>query len=390
MQRLRLLTFVCTFWLAGAVGPTANAQVTVMTQNLYIGFDIEQYGAELIADPLRVFELTTVAYDQVIATDFASRAAAFARQVEATQPALIGLQEVALFRSGTFDGFGAPHATTVEFDFLQMALDALSARGLHYAAVATIENADAEFPRIGGYDEFGEPFAEDIRLTDRDVILARTDLPDSELQISNVQAASFANAASVLGVPLPRGWLSVDVQAGGLDFRLVSTHLDNDPTLQLAQANELLGPGSPTDTPLDVVLLGDFNSRADGTGTPTYGELLAGGFADAWTMTHGNDPGYTWGHDADLLNTDTTFTERIDLVLLSGNLRATHVDLVGEALADRTPAGLWPSDHAGVVATIVPEPGTIVLAVIGFAGFFGARRAKLSAYPRTRLLWPVS
>jgi endonuclease/exonuclease/phosphatase family metal-dependent hydrolase len=374
MPRIRLLLVVATLGLGFAGSQPAAAQVTVMTQNLYIGFDIEQYGAELIADPLRVFELTTAAYDQVIATDFASRAAAFAQQVEATQPALIGLQEVALFRSGSFDGFGAPHATTVEFDFLQMTLDALSARGLHYAAVATIENADAEFPRIGGYDEFGEPFAEDIRLTDRDVILARTDLPASALQISNVQAASFDSAASVLGVPLPRGWLSVDVQAGGLDFRLVSTHLDNDPTLQLAQANELLGPGSPTDTPLDVVLIGDFNSRADGTGTATYGELLAAGFEDAWTTTHGDEPGYTWGHDADLLNTDTTFTERIDLVLLGGDLRASHADIIGEELADRTPAGLWPSDHAGVVATIVPEPSAIVLAAIGGAGLLALRR----------------
>ncbi len=373
MLRLRVVAALAVALLGSTVGERAAGQVTVMTQNLYIGFDIEIYAAELTAEPLNVVALTTAAYDQVLATDFPSRAAAFALEVEATQPALIGLQEVSLFRSDPFDGFGAPHATTVEFDFLQLTLDALAERGLHYEAVATIENADAEFPRIAGFDAANEPIVEDIRLTDRDVILARTDLPAEAFRVSNPQAANFASAASLLGVDLPRGWVSVDVHAGGLDFRLLSTHLDNDPALQLAQANELLGPGSPSDTPLRVAWIGDFNSRADGTGTATYGHLLSSGLADAWTMTHGDDPGYTWGHDADLLNTASTFTERIDLVLLGEGLAATRVENVGEELADRTPSGLWPSDHAGVVATIVPEPAAMWLALLGVVGACGNR-----------------
>lgn len=380
--------------LAAALGlvaaRSAAGQVAAMTQNLYIGFDIEPYAADVTAEPFDVVALTTTAYEQVLATDFASRAAAFARQVEATRPHIIGLQEVALYRSDPFDGFGPPHATTVEIDFLELTLDALADRGLHYAAAAIVENADAEFPRIAGYDAANDPIVEDIRLTDRDAILVRTDLPAGEFATSNPQAANFTSAASLLGVDLPRGWVSVDVQAGSLAFRVVSTHLDNDPALQLAQAGELLGPGSPTDTELPVVLVGDFNSRADGTGTATYAELLASGFADAWTMTHGDAPGYTWGHDADLLNTESTFTERIDLVLLggaaegtmgggAGGLRATFAEIVGEELADRTPSGLWPSDHAGVVATIVPEPSGIVLAALGAAAIGAVLGARLNA-----------
>ena len=30
----------------------------------------------------------------------------------------------------------------------------------------------------------------------------------------------------------------------------------------------------------------------------------------------------------------------------------TSVDVVGEEPADRTASGLWPSDHAGVIATL--------------------------------------
>lgn len=376
MVRLRFAVALAIAIVILAADRQADGQVTVMTQNLYVGFDIEQFAAEVAANPLNIVALTTAAYDDVVATDFPSRAAAFAREVEATQPALIGLQEVSLFRADPFDGLGRPHATTVRFDFLQLTLDALADRGLHYQAVATIENADVEVPRIAGYDAMDEPIVEDIRLTDYDVILARSDLPPESFSVSNPQAANFAAAASFLDLDVPRGWVSVDVHAGGLDFRLVSTHLDNDPVAQIAQAGELLAPGGPTDTPLDVVLIGDFNSPADGTGTSTYANLLAGGFADAWTATHGDEPGYTWGHDADLLNTTDTFSERIDLVLLGGGLSASFADIVGEELADRTPAGLWPSDHAGVVATIVPEPGTFALVLCGGAALAIRPRGK--------------
>jgi len=44
--------------------------------------------------------------------------------------------------------------------------------------------------------------------------------------------------------------------------------------------------------------------------------------------------------------------QRIDLVLYRGDLAAREMDRVGEEPADQTPSGLWPSDHAGVAATL--------------------------------------
>jgi hypothetical protein len=32
--------------------------------------------------------------------------------------------------------------------------------------------------------------------------------------------------------------------------------------------------------------------------------------------------------------------------------RSVNADVVGEELSARTPSGLWPSDHAGAVATL--------------------------------------
>jgi endonuclease/exonuclease/phosphatase family metal-dependent hydrolase len=45
-------------------------------------------------------------------------------------------------------------------------------------------------------------------------------------------------------------------------------------------------------------------------------------------------------------------TERIDFVLFRGEFKAKHTYLVGDKVRDKTPSGLWPSDHAGVVARI--------------------------------------
>jgi hypothetical protein len=45
-------------------------------------------------------------------------------------------------------------------------------------------------------------------------------------------------------------------------------------------------------------------------------------------------------------------TKRIELVLTKGGFNPVAVDVVGEESADRPASGLWPSDHAGVVATL--------------------------------------
>jgi hypothetical protein len=196
------------------------------------------------------------------------------------------------------------------------------------------------------------------------VILARTDLPPSQLKLSNVQSDTFD---VILRVPIGntgqtfdavRGWQSVDAKVRGQTFRFINTHLEAESTnplinqIQVAQALEILA--GPANTDLSVILVGDFNSRADGTGTPTYGILLgAGRFADVWTVTHpGGELGNTWGHAPDLRNTTVNLTQRLDLVLFRGDLRAFDADIVGDELGDRTASGLWPSDHAGVVATI--------------------------------------
>jgi hypothetical protein len=340
--------------------------IPVMTRNLYLGADLSPvFEAAAKGDGPGIVQATTVAWQNVKATNFPERAGAVADEIEHSEPLLVGLQEVSLFRTGPPDSITATPtpAEHVELDYLDILLKQLDQRGLHYAPVTITKEADAENP---GYTAPG--VLQDIRLTDRDVILARTDVSSSKLQLSNQQSGNYATYASLpigqtgQSIKLLRGWGSVDVTLRGQKFRFINTHLEQEGPLnaiQVAQGNEILN--GPANTSLPVILAGDFNSRADGTGTSTYDNLINAGFKDAWSATHPRELGNTWGHDADLLNTTVDLTQRLDLVLFRNKLSVTpklcglDADVVGDELGDRTPSGLWPSDHAGVVATLRAE-----------------------------------
>lgn len=130
----------------------------------------------------------------------------------------------------------------------------------------------------------------------------------------------------------------------------MSTYLEPvSPVIQGLQADELLnGPGN---TKLPIVFIGDFNSKADGTGTQTYSKIINAGFIDAWTIA-GKGNGFTCCQADDLLNQISSLDERIDLILFKGNFDIKNIKVIGNQQNDRTISGLWPSDHAGVVTKI--------------------------------------
>ena len=110
-----------------------------MSRNLYLGADLDPAVAAVASgDPNAIVEAVSQAWANVVATNFPERAGALAKEIDHNRPLLIGLQEVSLFRTGAPDSFaGNPtRADHVEYDYLQTLLDALKARGPHYATVA--------------------------------------------------------------------------------------------------------------------------------------------------------------------------------------------------------------------------------------------------------------
>jgi hypothetical protein len=354
MERLEDRSVPSTLAPGASASGESVRDLTVMTRNLYVGADLGPVAAA--PDLLAAADAAGAAYAQVQATNFPERAGALADEIAGQLPTLIGLQEVSQFLTGPV--FDPAPAATVEYDYLATLLAELAERGLNYRVVAQVTVLDEELPiREDG------AFTRDLRLIDREVILARADLPASELKLSNVQTGHFAAHLEVpvggAGGPVisfDRGWASVDAKVRGKTVRFITTHLEPDSPLpaidaiQVAQGDELLAGPAATDLP--VVLVGDFNSRADGTGTATYGNLIEADFADAWSATRPGELGNTAHFDADLRDATDSLTGRLDLVLFRGDLRALGSDVLGEELADRTASGLWPSDHAGVVASL--------------------------------------
>jgi len=136
----------------------------------------------------------------------------------------------------------------------------------------------------------------------------------------------------------------------GQSVRFITTHLEvpNTPAasgIHLLQVDELVA--GPAATSMPVVMAGDFNSAP---GTRGYENLMATGFTDAWTRSNADGPGHTCCHFP-LDDPLSSLEMRIDLILTRGGITAEAATVAGDQPSDFRD-GLWPSDHAGVVASL--------------------------------------
>ena len=71
-------------------------------------------------------------------------------------------------------------------------------------------------------------------------------------------------------------------------------------------------------------------------------------------LVNPGDPGLTCCQNATLTNVPTALRSRIDLILTRGPIRPLSAEVVGDIpFRTQGPARpIWPSDHAGVVATV--------------------------------------
>ena len=332
----------------------AERDVSALTWNVYLGADIGRVLQARTADEAVV--LATEEWGHVRGTNFPARAGALARAIAARRPQLVGLEELALYR--TTDKPFEP-ATHLAYDFLHLVIDSLRARGLDYAAAAVDRTTDLQVPVIAGVDVSGQPILGGVRWTDGDAVLVRADVPYTAAR-SGVYAASQAVTIGGVTSVLSQGWSSVETTVGGQVYRFVVTHLAGQevPDVQLAQTRELLALLSAETRP--TIVVGDFNSDAYGIDptrvTPTYGMILAAGYRDAWIEPGREALGLTCCQQADLLNAQSMFDQRIDFIFtrhLPPGTMPVRRDEPGDRPGDRTTSGLWPSDHAGVAATFL-------------------------------------
>ncbi len=363
LRRAILLLAVVAAWAVfGAGSARASGSVTVMTQNIYQGTEFANFSALQGTTPTfeQALVATTTDYATYLATRFKDRARLIAANIAANQPALVGLQEVATWHAGAFNPehlFALPVPVTE--DFTKELLSALAADGAHYAVASRHDNNfTLAFPIFtpGGLVSVG--------MVESGEILARTDLPSSQLKLSNQQSGTYNAHILIPNSLVPsepflftNSWQSIDAKVKGRTFRFITTHLDSlapGGAVSGPQAQELLA--GPASTSLPVIVSGDMNSGPV-VAPPAYNAFIAGGLSDTWTAAGLGAPPLTCCHLApnDLASDpNATYTEDPDHVFTrGGDLSVVNTHLVGNTPSSPPPVPfIWPSDHAGVVATI--------------------------------------
>ena len=329
------------------VTPSDTEPLTVMTYNVYVGGSTDQLLA--VESLLQVPQEVANMYNKVIASDFPGRAVGIAKSIKASQPHLIGLQEVSVIRRqspGDRIAGGTVPAEEVVLDFLQILMDAFQAEGLSYQVAGKVENMDIEMPM------FTDTGIDDVRLTDYDVILSRSDVA-----ISRPMSANYTNMLTIemLGLGVLRGYAAVDATVSGTTYRVVNTHLEAEAIgreSRVAQMQELVD--SLSEETLPIILLGDFNTPApDGA---AYQILLSAGYVDVWQMDS-EGTGNTCCQAPELQNAVSELFMRIDQIFARNLELPTQIltHTIGDTPSERLTSGLWPSDHAGVVAHLTFE-----------------------------------
>jgi len=381
-----------------------KGDVSVMTRNLYLGADL---GPAIRSANLNAFiEANGQILRDVDANNFPVRARGLAAEIRGKSPDVVGLQEVALWRTGDP---GPPQnkpasppedftTKTVKYDFLKLLMNQLNKGKKRYQVVRVTTEFDFEGP--ANYDT-SIPYPEiNGRLTMRDVIIARV---GAGVRWSNARGGNYstfyAPRISGLDVVVDRGWNSADFRVRNAPpFRFVNTHLEafgddknrvvdclgpvdpqyssNQVSIRCSQAKELfetiIGPSK-----LPVVALGDFNSNDESDWDPNCpseanvngslagnnGGVCGDEFAYRALTTLGmknvstSDP-LSCCLNSDMLTADqggpADFDHHIDHILTR---RTDKVTMLSSSVSGLAPVnGFWNSDHAGVYSKLRIRP----------------------------------
>jgi hypothetical protein len=204
-----------------------------------------------------------------------------------------------------------------------------------------------------------------VSLQDFDAVL----VDDRVTLAPTVIAQNYSNNIGVVapGVTIIRGYVVITATVEQTSYTIADTHLESggSPGLDLLRAAQAAELATVIGTAPRAILLGDLNDVA---GSPMYQVLAGSGFLDTWRVLRRGSEGYTCCQVADLSNPVSALHQRIDFVWARG-LGRPGEPVIGQArLFDAQPGSrvpgpmflIWPSDHAGVQATLgTGVPGSI-------------------------------
>jgi endonuclease/exonuclease/phosphatase family metal-dependent hydrolase len=342
--RVAALTVAAASLLAAlpATAPAKPQDLKVMLRNVYLGADLIPLAAATTQEEFQ--KNAGERFQTVLRNDFATRAKALAAEIRTTRPDLVALQEAAIWRTGPKDGT-ATKANDVTYDSTELLLEELASRGVRYKVVRGRDWFDFEASTTNP--------DQDVRLTQRDVIIARV---GTKVKLGKTFAGGFTNhfdPPTVNGpAPQLRGWVGVDATLAKRKFRFVTTHLEAySPDTAQKQMEQLLGAGGVlASKKRQSILVGDFNSAPGGNANDR------GTSRDASAYYAAIDAGFrnplpkraTCCFAEDLHEAGDGLQTWIDHIVVRPRIQALRSSIVGAAKV----GDLFPSDHAGITATL--------------------------------------
>jgi endonuclease/exonuclease/phosphatase family metal-dependent hydrolase len=364
----------------------SKADIVVMTQNQYLGADLAP-----IIEANDAASANAAAIGALIAlsnNNYPERVQALVESIRDKRPHLVALQEIYSF--DCIDPAAAGRCALFPNAFNDHLAATMRELGDDYYVAAVVQNITLAPPvlPIPGIpvvlDSSQPPIF--VSVIDRDVILARSDVPTSVVNFNcplrqSLDGCNYNSVAPTAIGPfafnIERGFVGVDATVAGETYRFVNTHLEvrqlGDSVaslyLQPAQASELWGallnsgsfnPAKP------LIVAGDFNSapadvsplglvtayRQFVEGKTLYGDLLPASLTDTWTLRPGKPDGFTCCELTDLSNTPSLHDRRIDIVFAWPAPAKVKSNVLDTEVEDKTLSGLWPSDHASLSAEL--------------------------------------
>lgn len=376
-------------------------RITVMSRNIYLGADV---GVALEKIP-NFPAAAQFMWDQMKQTNFAARAPKLAREAAFDRPELIGIQEATIWYCKK-DLF----SDQVEvFNFLNEFVAATKQTGVGYSLAKAngvtafnpgyAINAVPFLTRVNDPEVFNPIFQQDSAscgFTIGDALLVRDDVKNQIIQVGNTEFdATYSIVPTIMTIY--RGYTWADFKVRDSVVRVITTHLEslwdeNKVPNSALQAQQLVA--DLKDAKMPVIIMGDFNADvrdprplnapnpgeqpvvSDTCPTPggakcnAYSTMIEAGF-DNSSPDASNPRYFTWGASALLNGPDKKrdkfakafgnqygFTDRLDYIFTKNVYTTVSSKIIGNVWPDGS--GVWscgtelcfPSDHAGVVATI--------------------------------------
>jgi endonuclease/exonuclease/phosphatase family metal-dependent hydrolase len=314
--------------IPAAAPAKSHADVTVMSRNLYLGADIIQLATA--TDEASMEQKVQQLYATVQQTNFPVRAKRIAQEIKKTKPDAIAIQEVARYYQ---DGKSTQ-------DWMKLLQGQLKKAGQHYKQVSREDEIDVSARSAAGYN---------LRLVLGNAVLVRTGKHARIKHIKDVHGVFKAQISVPLAngttVNLKRGYAGMDGRIAGKKFRFLAPHAEAYSADVAGQQFAELLAGPAKSKKLPTIIAGDFNSDPADASAEGYNNVIAGGFKDTGKRAA------TCCQDENLLNPVSKLDQWIDHIVVRPKAKVLWSKIVGNRASDRI-SGLWPSDHAGVVAKL--------------------------------------